>query len=620
MRNEVIMPCVYFLLMSILPFHIFSQTAPDIKKSGNYYWGEGSGNHLEQADKNALADLISQISVQVESEMKNVMTEKDGNFREFSQSVTKTYSSATLDRAMRMILQEDEDGVKVLRYISKEQMQEVFTDRRDKIFDYIKTAIKAEKELRIGDALKYFFWSLSLLRSHPDCNRIKYKLDGEEESVLLPVLSDKIVTMLSGIGIKATNIKNTDGAKEITLQFSYKNQTVQNADFMYWTGETWTHPSSAKNGNGWAELYGNNASSISSLKVRIEYRYTSNSRIDLELHNVMENTPILNFRQAEFKVPLDVTPTEKVQVLTQDKKESLGEIDPARESRLVERAGKAEQEETYVGLVEKIKSAVAFRNYSSVKMHFTQEGYSMFEKLMTGANVKILDQSKPLQTLKVNGSTVVRSVPMHFAYKKNNRTFVDELNFEFDSLERIKSVSFSLGGKAISDILEKRADFGTLEERYQLIHFMEHYKTAYCLGRMDFLEKVFSDDALIIVGHSLTQKNAAGENRMPVIDNDKLQYIRMTKKEYLEKLRKVFTNNEFVNIHFDENTVFKPKKNSKLYAINIAQNWYSSNYADKGYLFLAIDMNDPVKPSIFIRTWEPTNRRAKFMDLGDWDF
>lgn len=43
----------------------------------------------------------------------------------------------------------------------------------------------------------------------------------------------------------------------------------------------------------------------------------------------------------------------------------------------------------------------------------------------------------------------------------------------------------------------------------------------------------------------------------------------------------------------------------ELYAIQIAQDYYSSSYGDKGYLFLMVDINDPENPIIKVRTWQP---------------
>ena len=53
----------------------------------------------------------------------------------------------------------------------------------------------------------------------------------------------------------------------------------------------------------------------------------------------------------------------------------------------------------------------------------------------------------------------------------------------------------------------------------------------------------------------------------------------------------------------------------ELYGIQIKQDYYSTNYGDQGYLFLMVDLNDPDKPIIKVRTWQP----EKDPDFGLYD-
>ena len=100
-----------------------------------------------------------------------------------------------------------------------------------------------------------------------------------------------------------------------------------------------------------------------------------------------------------------------------------------------------------------------------------------------------------------------------------------------------------------------------------------------------------------------------------------VKYIKLTKQEYLDRLRMVFKSNEVVNIQFDENTVKKARPDSKIYGIQIAQNYYSTSYADKGYLFLMIDLNDSLNPKIYVRTWQPTkNSDGSVYGITDFHF
>ena len=60
-------------------------------------------------------------------------------------------------------------------------------------------------------------------------------------------------------------------------------------------------------------------------------------------------------------------------------------------------------------------------------------------------------------------------------------------------------------------------------------------------------------------------------------------------------------------------------KGGEMYAIQIAQDYYSTHYGDKGYLFLMVDINDPEHPLIKVRTWQP-EKDPKFGLYGPGDF
>ena len=60
-----------------------------------------------------------------------------------------------------------------------------------------------------------------------------------------------------------------------------------------------------------------------------------------------------------------------------------------------------------------------------------------------------------------------------------------------------------------------------------------------------------------------------------------------------------------MNIRFANNDVVKAGKGGEIYGIQIKQDYYSTNYGDSGYLFLLVDINKPLEPTIKVRTWQP---------------
>ena len=84
-------------------------------------------------------------------------------------------------------------------------------------------------------------------------------------------------------------------------------------------------------------------------------------------------------------------------------------------------------------------------------------------------------------------------------------------------------------------------------------------------------------------------------------------------------LKQVFTSNEFINLKFASNNILKFGAVGEIYGIQIKQDYFSTNYADTGYLFLMVDLNDPNKPIIHVRTWQQ-DRDPAFGIIGPQHF
>ena len=236
--------------------------------------------------------------------------------------------------------------------------------------------------------------------------------------------------------------------------------------------------------------------------------------------------------------------------------------------------------------------------------YFTSQGLTMFQKMMNNGKVRLLSQKESLNVIQIGDEVMVRSVPMLFSYANNKRQFVENVVFIFTPEKKINSVSYALNDIAIRDIVDMPDAFGSRTDKYELIRFMEDYKTAYSLKRLDYIESIFADNALIIVGSVLKQDKPI-DNMYLSMGEEKVQLNRYTKTEYIENLRRLFQRNEFVNIRLEDNIVRKTNGSDKIYGIQIAQYYTSSSYSDKGYLFLMIDMNDSLHPKIYVRTWQP---------------
>jgi hypothetical protein len=574
-------------IITLFAISSFAQSIDAIKNSRMYLWGEGNGVTLNEADKNALSMLINQISVDVESKFEMEKTESEsGEVSEKVKSIVNTYSSASLHNTERIVISQ-EPNAKVLRYIKRSDVSKIFKNREMKIKEFCNYASTALDELRISDAIKYYYWAYTLLRSHPDQSEITYMDDMGKEHLLSTWLPQRIEYILTGIDISIKNKEITDKHALYKLDVTYRDNPAEKLVYQYWTGQDYTNQIEASGGLGVAEFFGKDAGKTENVQFKIEYIFKNESLYDKELNTVMEKIPDVPFKEAYITVNFkdDADETTATSIKKQETKESSMEMSVVDDISPYKKA------------LDPVITAISSKDYASAKPHFTGQGYEIFEKLIAYGNARILERPA-LKALKKDNKVMVRGIPMLFSFSTNNRQFVENVVFHFDEHNKICDLSFSLSKTALNDVLDKEQ--WRESDRMTIVDFLEHYKTAYALERIDYIESIFSDDALIITGAYKTNPNPES----PYQNNRIVQYNRYTKKEYINRLKLLFQSKEYINLQFEKSDIRAGSK-EHVYGIQIKQNYFSSNYGDEGYLFLLVDLQDTAKPTIHIRTWQP---------------
>lgn len=592
------------LFFLFVPIVLFSQSIEGIKTDKkNYIWGVGTGTTLSRADQDALGMLINQISIQVESRFsllqEEIRTSDKDDFKETFKSVINTYSSATLRNTERIVISNEPDA-KVFRYIKRADVEKIFADRETKLIEFARNAEKSAIEGRISDALRYYYWSLTLLRSHPNANTIRITDSNGNENLLLSWLPQRINGIFNEISIGLAD-KKEDGDLTLHILFiEYKNQPIRNFDYSYWTGRDWSNIHSAKDGFGVVEYF--NTHNVTEVRIKGEYIFEGETAIDNELRDVMSKLEIIPFRKSFFNIDL-VQPLEKPVSKLHDKTTSLSRGNISF----------VETPKPYAEVMDKVIDAINTNNFEKARNNFTTEGYDMFRKLLQYGQARIIREPN-LNYVHFEGGVMCRALKMSFNFENNNRSFIEDVVFQFNDNKKIQSLSFGLGEVALADIIGM--EHWSERVRMVLINFLENYKTAYALKRVDYIESIFADDALIIVG-SVLQVKTTGDN--PYRNNQIVRYNRYTKEQFIRHLRHSFSSKEYINIRFEDNTIRKSGKASDVYGIQIKQDYFSSNYGDSGYLFLLVDINDPDQPVIHVRTWQPEkNPDGSIYGLGEF--
>ena len=179
-----------------------------------------------------------------------------------------------------------------------------------------------------------------------------------------------------------------------------------------------------------------------------------------------------------------------------------------------------------------------------------------------------------------------------FVLDKNG--MVTDFHLALDANLYIKVMSSAL---TVDDVIRRQL----------ILEYVERFRNAYNLKDLNFLEEIFSDDALIITGKVVKRVKPDVK-----ISNTDIVYKKQNKKQYLTNLAAVFKANKRINVLFDEIKVARHPAKEDFYGVTLKQGWQSDNYSDVGYLFLLWDFTNPDAPQIHVRTWQPD----EFIEAG----
>lgn len=574
----------------------FSQSWDEVKRNSNVYlFGEGWGATVEEADQQALAALISKISIAVSSDFTITEDEKSTNGVLDAQSYTnlkvQTYSSATLTNTERLVIDNNPDEAHIGRFIKRSELNKIFEGRIRTLKEYIRLGMVAEENGKIDDALRNYYWAYSLLKSVQRPAEVQYA-DEETGKNIHPLtwIPERMDNIFDDLEVK---IANNDGTN-VDLMFTHKGKPVSSLDFTFFDGRNWSNIASVKNGRGTMEFCSGMVPE--NIQINYEYAYRGQAHINQEIKSVLSVIKVGAFRGSRVNLQTGKeknSTTDKTDVQLKPASKKNATISPVADER------------PYREVLSKVVAAIKTKSYNSVQDYFTEDGKDMFKRLIQYGSARILNTNE-CAFYQFDDNVVARSIQMSFSFKKGVRTnFVEDVVFTFNKEGKIDCLAFGLDAKAKADIMNRGA--WPIEARQTIMEFLENYKTAYALERIDYLRSIFDDDAVIIVGHVAQRFEAVNPRKDGPVTYRNNTYVRRTqysKEQYLKHLEACFRANEFVNIRFANNDVRKAKDGEE-YGIQIKQDYYSTNYGDEGYLYIQVDLNDRKEPIIKVRTWQP---------------
>ena len=487
--------------------------------------------------------------------------------------------------------------------------------KENKVHEYVLMAQEMLKRGSVGDGLRYLyaaqmFWADLKHNGHIMITDSKTGMKMNANIYL----QSKIKEVLKDVRVTCDGYVNNN-TSEVKLSFRYKNQPITSMNYTYNANLGWSDVYTAK--DGWSYLFLPESNSPSVIKIRLEYRYEDEANFDSELPMLM----------SKYKTRFDydmvsmidvVIATKPVEVLNlaedEDSKNSTDMHQNIVVKRIEEDEHKVEGIDSaayhviVLDVCESIKTHMD--NYDELSKYFTPNGYRQYERLIKYGNARVIS-TEGCHYVTLGDEVQCRSVPMQFTFSQG-KTQLESVVFVFDKTKKIDGVQFALEERAARNIMGNTDIDETA--RLALINFMENYKTAFSLQRWDYIESIFSDDAVIITGRKLMKSEQT-------TDTHNLQlhgyvYSKMSKGEYINRLKR--TKKEWINIKFG-NTKVEQSQQSSMYGICLLQDYYSSNYGDHGYLFLLIDATDEKYPLIKVRTWQPESAGSTPFTMGDYD-
>ncbi len=594
----------YNLLLLLLALSVgaaWGQSVEEIKAdTRTYICGEGRATTVRQADGYALAEITSQISVSIMSETESEESESGAGdemrSESYINSIVNTYSNATLSNT-QMIIIENEPDAHVFRYIKRSDISRIFEAREQKIKSLVEDAASSLKDLKINDALRYLYWSGALTQSLQYPNEM-YIYDDEGQRQMANVwIPAQINEILDNLEYRVTEVGDD---AVVSFEITYDDEPVSSVDYTYFDGAGWSNIYTAKEGRGIIELRQNQQ--MDKVQLKTEYSFEGESMVDPEIKEVLEAVAAVPYRKAYLNIELKVQPKEEDDDVTDDEDESQSLTSSVAESEAThsyEYLAEVEGVDDYNATIKSVLSDITSKSYTQSSPYFSEAGAVAYKNLISYGRARVIDAAEP-KFYTLDGKVYCRNILMNFAFKTNNREFVESVVFEFDADKKISNITLGLGRQTTEDVFGKV--MWPEAARIILMHFLEGYKTAYSLKQIDYVENVFAEDALIITGSYVRAATAA---EMSTIKGKYVRYTKQSKSQYIRNLKYVFASNEYINLNFADCDILKAGEGGEIYGIQIKQEYHSASYGDTGYLFLMVDLNDMTRPVIHVRTWQP---------------
>ncbi|MFC1552510.1 hypothetical protein ACFL6P_08105 [Candidatus Latescibacterota bacterium] len=590
-------------------------TMEELRISGEFYYGHGISENAREASDMALNDLTNQISVTITSDFQNKVTQTNSDLETRTQSIIKTFSRTTL-RNVETIRTMTDDGISIIHYIKKDDVNKIFDERCKLISDIYFKANDMEQSGDIGYALKWYYFAAVLMNSLP----AEYvERDGVNFTTDIPENINKII---QGIGYSFLSEETPSKEEKIVnIAVTYDEKPVKYVALTFWDGSNQVDVD-CRNGKASICLYGS-AVNFDKLDIQVKYSFYE-SRDEFksvaELWELVQK-PIFRNR---ISIPIKINESITLGAESIEEKPLDKEIVSIPENISSQAVEEFEETDTVFTLVAQKKCPVqdeitretndflnALKSGESEELNaqYVEDSF-LCEKL-----ARIVEYNSPVLTesnieanlIETSDGWEVRHIEVVNRYPTVAKQSVDYIVMDYNKEGVLTDINYGIT-ESLYDEFVVQASYGNdWGNRQIIIKFVEKYRTAYLNRDISTIESIFSDDAVIIVGRIRTTKNERMKDVRynPISDGQPdVDYLRFTKQEYLERQKRLFQTNEHIFLGFSSFRITRKNNNPGVYGVEMRQFYNSSIYSDEGHLFLLIDFNETL-PQIYVRAWQP---------------
>ena len=605
---------LFFALLVILPLALTAQTTQDIKSGNTYYWGEATDESEQKASDAALRRLMNQISVRIVSSYQGKLKETDGGVEESVESIVNTHSTATL-RNVKTIKTSLPEGIYVMHFIPKDEVQSIWGNRKKLIYDIFKQAQEMEEMGNLGSALKWYYFTSILINSLPEEN-IEYA--GVNFSVEVP---SRINNILQGISYGfASQQLYTENERIFELDIWYEGIPVSYIEFSFWDGYDQIRVT-GKDGSATIHLLG---ASKDFDKLDIETRYTYDEcrdeyKVVSELWDLVKRPAFKNRKRVQLEKPYIEPEEEELEPIATRKNEpeTHGKFEVVLDGQKECPVCSEIRQQTL-----DVMPLFDLQNKDRIDRHFSGDEF-LREKFK-----RILEYNKPMVVHEefhadVNATATgweTRKFTILNEYPTLKKQVTEHLVYDYDNEGKLLDLNYGILDDLYRDFVKKSRLTNDWKQRQVIIKFVEKYRTAYMNRDEKLLDSIFSDDAIIIIGRVMDKAEKTRDYRYDKLSDEQpdVEYIRMTKQEYMDRQKEVFQKQRDIYLGFSTFRITRKNNLEGVYGVSMRQHYSSTGYADEGYLFLLIDFNDE-QPKIYVRSWQPQEwEEEKLVQLSNF--